>query len=63
MTEKAEALDPIVALQIQTPESQVRAGAPHLGEHNKEVLEQWLRWSPEQIQRSIGIFDRNTGLT
>ena len=30
-------------------ESQVRAGAPHLGEHNKEVLEQWLGWSPEQI--------------
>ena len=30
-------------------ESQVRAGAPHLGEHNEEVLEQWLGWSPEQI--------------
>ena len=30
-------------------ESQVRAGAPHLGEHNEEVLKQWLGWSAEQI--------------
>ena len=30
-------------------ESKVRAGAPHLGEHNEEVLKQWLGWSTEQI--------------
>ena len=30
-------------------ESKVRAGAPHLGEHNEEVLKQWLGWSAEQI--------------
>ena len=29
--------------------SQVRAGAPHLGEHNEEVLKQWLGWSTAQI--------------
>jgi len=30
-------------------ESEVRAGAPHLGEHNEEVLRQWLGWSVEEI--------------
>lgn len=30
-------------------ESEVRAGAPHLGEHNEEVLRQWLDWSVEEI--------------
>ena len=30
-------------------ESDVRAGAPHLGEHNEEVLRQWLDWSDEDI--------------
>ncbi len=27
----------------------VRAGAPHLGEHNEEVLRQWLDWTEEEI--------------
>ena len=36
--------------------SQVRAGAPHLGEHNEEVLEQWLGWSPEQISNVQSAF-------
>jgi CoA:oxalate CoA-transferase len=30
-------------------EADVRAGAPHLGEHNEEVLRQWLDWSEEEI--------------
>ena len=30
-------------------EAGVRAGAPHLGEHNEEVLRQWLDWSDEEI--------------
>jgi crotonobetainyl-CoA:carnitine CoA-transferase CaiB-like acyl-CoA transferase len=30
-------------------EADVRAGAPHLGEHNEEVLRQWLDWSDEEI--------------
>ncbi len=29
--------------------SEVRAGAPHLGEHNQAVLRQWLDWSDEAI--------------
>ena len=37
-------------------ESQVRAGAPHLGEHNEEVLTQWLGWSPEQISNVESAF-------
>ena len=37
-------------------ESQVRAGAPHLGEHNEEVLKQWLDWSPEQISNVESAF-------
>ena len=30
-------------------EADVRTGAPHLGEHNEEVLRQWLDWSDEEI--------------
>lgn len=30
-------------------EADVRAGAPHLGEHNEEVLRQWLDWTEEEI--------------
>ena len=37
-------------------ESQVRGGAPHLGEHNEEVLKQWLGWSPEQISNVESAF-------
>ena len=37
-------------------ESRVRAGAPHLGEHNEEVLKQWLGWSPEQISNVESAF-------
>ena len=37
-------------------ESQVRRGAPHLGEHNEEVLKQWLGWSPEQISNVESAF-------
>lgn len=33
-------------------QSQIKAGAPHLGEHNEEVLSQWLDWSPEQINEA-----------
>lgn len=37
-------------------ESQVRGGAPHLGEHNEQVLKQWLGWSPEQISNVESAF-------
>ncbi|HAH79702.1 MAG TPA: hypothetical protein DCL88_00645 [Gammaproteobacteria bacterium] len=37
-------------------ETQVRGGAPHLGEHNEEVLKQWLGWSPEQISNVESAF-------
>ena len=37
-------------------ESQVRGGAPHLGEHNEEVLKHWLGWSPEQISNVESAF-------
>ena len=37
-------------------ESQVRGGAPYLGEHNEEVLKQWLGWSPEQISNVESAF-------
>ena len=37
-------------------QSQVRGGAPHLGEHNEEVLKQWLGWSPEQISNVESAF-------
>jgi CoA:oxalate CoA-transferase len=37
-------------------ESHVRGGAPHLGEHNEEVLNQWLGWSPEQISNVESAF-------
>ena len=37
-------------------ESQVRGGAPHLGEHNEDVLKQWLGWSPEQISNVESAF-------
>ena len=37
-------------------EAQVRGGAPHLGEHNEEVLKQWLGWSPEQISNVESAF-------
>jgi len=30
-------------------EADVRAGAPHLGEHNEEVLRHWLGWSDVEI--------------
>lgn len=30
-------------------QAEVRGGAPHLGEHNSEVLSEWLGWSTEQI--------------
>lgn len=30
--------------------SETRAGAPHLGEHNLEILEEWLGWSSGQIE-------------
>ncbi|MBT5051844.1 MAG: CoA transferase [Gammaproteobacteria bacterium] len=30
--------------------SAVRAGAPHLGEHNEAVLKQWLDWSDAEIK-------------
>ena len=44
-------------------ESQVRAGAPHLGEHNEEVLAQWLGWSPEQISNvESAFFNHNSGI-
>lgn len=33
-------------------EADVRAGAPHLGEHNEEVLRQWLDWSEEEISNA-----------
>ena len=41
-------------------ESQVRGGAPHLGEHNEEVLKQWLGWSPEQISNVESAFFTTT---
>ena len=41
-------------------ESQVRGGAPHLGEHNEEVLKQWLGWSPEQISNVESAFFATT---
>ena len=41
-------------------ESQVRGGAPHLGEHNEEVLKQWLGWSPEQISNVESAFTTTT---
>lgn len=37
-------------------ESKVRAGAPHLGEHNEEILKQWLGWSAEQISNVESAF-------
>ena len=27
----------------------VQGGAPHLGEHNREILQTWLGWKDEQI--------------
>ncbi|MBC8476361.1 MAG: CoA transferase, partial [Gammaproteobacteria bacterium] len=30
-------------------ESQVRAGAPYLGEHNATVLAEWLSWTEREI--------------
>ena len=41
-------------------ESKVRAGAPHLGEHNEEVLKQWLGWSTEQISTVQSAFVNTT---
>jgi len=44
-------------LVVQSPyrfsdaDSGVRAGAPRLGEHNSEVLRQWLRLSDEEVRR------------
>jgi CoA:oxalate CoA-transferase len=35
--------------KFQQLEADVRAGAPHLGEHNEEVLRQWLGWTDEEI--------------
>jgi len=35
--------------KFQQLEADVRAGAPHLGEHNEEVLRQWLDWTDEEI--------------
>ncbi|MDG1487494.1 MAG: hypothetical protein P8R40_04845, partial [SAR324 cluster bacterium] len=35
--------------KFQQLEAGVRAGAPHLGEHNEEVLRQWLGWTDEEI--------------
>jgi CoA:oxalate CoA-transferase len=37
--------------RFQRNESRVRGGAPHLGEHNEEVLKDWLDWSTEDIAR------------
>jgi len=35
--------------RFQRYESGVQGGAPHLGEHNHEILEDWLDWSDAQI--------------
>lgn len=35
--------------RFQNLQAEVRGGAPHLGEHNREVLSEWLGWSTEQI--------------
>ena len=32
-------------------ESGIRSGAPHLGEHNEEILADWLGWSAGDIER------------
>ena len=36
-------------------DSGVRQGAPHLGEHNNEVLSEWLGWSVEDISAKAGV--------
>ena len=35
--------------KFQQLEAGVRAGAPHLGEHNEEILRQWLGWTDGEI--------------
>ncbi|MDC0068081.1 CoA transferase [Gammaproteobacteria bacterium] len=35
--------------KFQQLEAGVRAGAPHLGEHNEEILREWLGWTGEEI--------------
>ena len=38
--------------RFQNLESGVRGGAPHLGEHNEQILEEWLGWSTQEIADS-----------
>ncbi|MGV0033421.1 MAG: CaiB/BaiF CoA transferase family protein [Candidatus Azotimanducaceae bacterium WSBS_2022_MAG_OTU7] len=40
--------------RFQRNESRVRGGAPHLGEHNEAVLQDWLDWSSDDIARVAG---------
>ena len=35
--------------RFENLEANVQGGAPHLGEHNREILSDWLEWSDEQI--------------
>ena len=43
-------------------ESGVRRGAPHLGEHNNEVLADWLGWSAEEISSKADVLKTNEDL-
>lgn len=44
--------------RFQNLESGVRGGAPHLGEHNEQILEEWLGWSVQEIADSREVLIR-----
>ncbi|MFT7651486.1 MAG: CoA:oxalate CoA-transferase [Limisphaerales bacterium] len=44
--------------RFQNLESGVRGGAPHLGEHNEQILEEWLGWSELEIAESREVLIR-----
>lgn len=41
--------------RFQHLQAAVKGGAPHLGEHNREVLKDWLAWSDDQIDQAAEV--------
>ena len=42
-------------------DSGVKGGAPHLGEHNEEILRDWLGWLDDQISTKTGVLKTKKG--